>query len=96
MSGLESSRLHPTAPAATKRSTTSAAGSPYPRSMSAVTGTATAAATRAMASNISLDGVASPSAYPSTSATAALLVAMAGNPAAATVRADAASQSSAG
>src|SRR5882672_849164 len=60
--------------------------------MSAVTGTSTTRAMRAMAANISSAGVASPSAQPSAPETPALVVATTGNPASTTARAVAASQ----
>lgn len=61
LSGSESSRLHPTAPASSNRSTNSLAGSPYPASMSALTGTSTARVIRPTAANISATGVPCPS-----------------------------------
>lgn len=74
---LESSRLQPTAPASSSRSTSSFGAIPYPPSTSADTGTSTARAIRATAANISSAGVA-PSSYPRAAATPALGVASAG------------------
>jgi hypothetical protein len=86
-----SSMLTPTAPAACTRRTVSAT-SPYPFSMSAVTGTDTTAVIRATAATAADTSRASPSGAPRLQATPALVVATAAAPAASTRRALAASQ----
>ena len=85
----------PTAPAASTARTvaaTSAGVVPYPDSMSAVTGSDTAAATRPTRPTAASRPRASPSGAPRLQATPALVVAIARAPAAATMRALAASQ----